>query len=124
MYNRKFAKFEDLLGRTLVRIKNDFEDEIRFFTDDGQEFMQYHEQDCCETVEVEDIAGDLDDLIGTPILCAEERVSHDGPGGNSYADSETWTFYELRTIKGSVTIRWHGESNGYYSESVDFIQVK
>ena len=77
---------------------------------------------------LEDIVGDLDDLIDSEILMAEE-VTHnsENPKGieiPEYQDSFTWTFYKLRTMKGSVTIRWYGESNGYYSESVDFEKLK
>ena len=57
----------------------------------------------------------------SPLLVAEE-VSSDGappPDRQWGVDSYTWTFYRFQTIRGSVTVRWLGESNGYYSESVD-----
>ena len=123
---KEYPKFEDLKGKTLTQIFNN-NDEIIFHTDSGEIYRQSHDQDCCESVTVEDIAGDLNDLIGSPILMAEE-VIHNGenPEGVTipeYQDSFTWTFYKLATIKGSVTIRWYGESNGYYSESVDFARI-
>ena len=71
-----------------------------------------------------DIVGDLEDLIGHPIFMAEEVTNENtNPPGveiPEYQDSFTWTFYKLATIKGSVTVSWYGESNGYYNESVSF----
>lgn len=113
-------KFEDLLGKTLLKVENLDNERIRFECNNGEVFELYHMQDCCEHVVVEEIAGDLSDLVGYPILLAEEAVSQDPPPGSERQESDTWTFYKLRTIKGSVDIRWHGVSNGYYSESVDF----
>lgn len=79
----------------------------------------FHGQDCCEEVWLEDIIGDLDDLVGSPILKAEKRTDENLPPVENSDFSYTWTFYEFATIKGSVTLRWFGTSNGYYSEDVD-----
>ena len=76
----------------------------------------YHEQDCCENVVVEEVIGDFSDFIGQPITSVEERSDE----GDSDYGHITWTFYEFTCPKGTVTVRWIGESNGYYSEAVDW----
>jgi len=111
------VKFEHLKGKTLTKIEI-FDDKI-FFHTKNQIYKMFHYKQCCESVYIEDICGELDWLIGTPILLAEERISEDGPL-YEYHESFCWTFYEIATLNGAVTIRWYGSSNGYYSESVDF----
>ncbi|QHJ84379.1 MAG: hypothetical protein [Bacteriophage sp.] len=93
-------------------------EELSIVFSDGSSCLFYHDQDCCETVEIEDVAGDFSDFIGQPLTMVEERISEEGPG--DWNDHITWTFYEFVCPKGSVTVRWFGSSNGYYSESVDF----
>lgn len=118
--------FEDLKGQTLIRIETYRDEELVFTLQNGEVYVLYHEQDCCESVRIEDIVGDLADLVGTPILLAEEVSDIDLPPLGKYATQEsfTWTFYKLSTIKGSVTIRFYGTSNGYYSERVDWKKVR
>jgi len=133
----------ELVGKTLISVeRSEDSDELFFTCNTGEKYVLYHEQDCCETVTIDDICGDLEDLVGVPILKAEEvsneeyenafeekftkkskygyMVSEDG---GYKPESYTWTFYKFATIKGYVDVRWFGESNGYYSEGVDFAKI-
>lgn len=114
----------ELLGETIEKLDithtEESPHEILFICKSGRKFLMHHEQDCCERVLLIDTAGDLIDLIDNPVLVAEEETNQE----EHPTTSETWTFYKLATIKGSVTLRWHGESNGYYSESVSFSELK
>ena len=121
-------QFSDLLGRVIDNIDGieAGSDAIYWHMSDGPTYRMSHHQDCCESVSVADVIGDPTDLIGSPILLAEESSGCDDPVGYNppgYRESYTWTFYRIATAKGHVDIRWLGESNGWYSESVDFEKV-
>ena len=120
---------KELIGKTIVSIvgMEEGSEEIVFTTLDGKQYKMYHEQDCCESVTIDDVCGDVMDLIGSPLLSVEERVSDENPPDVKdieWQDSFTWTFYHFSTIKGYLDLRWYGESNGYYSERVDFEEIK
>lgn len=124
------AVFSDLTGKTISEIEGGSGGSVlSFHLSDGMEYRMSHEQECGESVAIEDISGDLDDLIGSPVLNAEESSNSDvNPEGSGKqpdheGDSFTWTFYRIATIRGSVVIRWYGTSNGHYSERVDFTEV-
>lgn len=114
-----------LVGKTLSKIErkyisDDAKDKLYFTTIVGETYLMEHQQDCCEQVYLDEIIGDLDDLLHSQIMYAEE-VSNQVDGRKNESDeSYTWTFYKISTIKGSVTLRWYGSSNGYYSERVNF----
>ena len=121
--------FSILKGLTITSIDGLEDDsaEVIFTTSEGRRFEMSHSQDCCERVSIEDICGDINDLLNSPILLAEEVTSEEDPEDiqKDYHDClYCWTFYKLSTFKGDVTIRWYGESNGYYSVSVNFHEIK
>lgn len=117
----------EFLGKvfTSVRMSENSEgdDAITFTCADGSEYRMLHQQDCCEDVYIEDVDGPLNLLEGSPVVMAEEIENSKNPL-NNYEESFTWTFYKIGTSLGSVTIRWYGSSNGYYSERVDIIRTK
>lgn len=110
----------NVIGKTVVDIRTDKHDYISFLFSDGSAMKMYHSQSCCENVTIDDINGDLNDLIGTPIILAELRTNvNEGGSVDEYDSSYTWSFYTFRAHKGFVDIRWYGTSNGHYSEDVD-----
>jgi hypothetical protein len=119
--------FDFLLGQTLDSVDGATKGSERIIvkTAEGRKFEMFHDHDCCESVEVEDVCGEIEELLNSPITMAESVSNNtDAPPDAREEDSWTWTFYKLGTAKGSVTIRWFGSSNGYYSERVTFAEAR
>lgn len=109
----------DFIGKTFVKIELDDNDSVTFICADRTRYIMQHDYHCCESVTLDDVCGEWADIIGFPILDAYESKNADVPKDGERVDSFSWSFYNITTIKGTVTLRWYGESNGYYSESVD-----
>ena len=118
-YFNGYVDVSDMLGQTISKI-NGMEsgsNQIDIYTNEAH-YVFYHDQECCESVHLEDVIGDPNDLIGKPLLMAE-AVHNAECDKEMHGACEEWTFYKFATINGYVTLRWYGDSNGYYSTSVD-----
>ena len=114
-WNSHHVSVEEMLNQTFTSVRAD--NETVTFENDQVRYVLYHDYDCCESVTVEEIIGDLEDLENLPLLISREDTNAEDPG-TCTSESYTWTFYNFATYKGYVTIRFLGESNGYYSEDV------
>lgn len=123
-YRNKRTALTAMVGQTVKDITGLEKDsgEVRIFTEEGNEYLFFHSQDCCESVALEDFELSAVSLDGGVIISAEE-IQGSGPEDHVCYESCTWTFYKVETTKGGLWMRWLGESNGYYSESVDFVWV-
>lgn len=107
-----YKEEEIFLGKTAIKVEAEDEKLTIEFEDVIVTFQ--HHQDCCEYVYIEDICGDLSDLVDSPFVefeTVEEDDPHNGECG-------MWTFYRFGTMKGHVVVRWYGSSNGYYGVGV------
>ena len=108
-----------LLGQTLVSVEGAHEgsNEIVFTPEtEAKRWRMFHRRDCCENVDVESVKGELENLLGSPVLSAAEEIE----SGDENYGTFTRTTFTITTAKGTVKIVWLGQSNGYYSEGVDF----
>lgn len=123
----KDSSVSDMLGLTMAEVVVDeVTQRVLFVATTGEAWVLMHFRDCCEDVSIESVVGDPQDLVGHPLLRSEESTSGDPPlpEDDTYGShSHTWTFYRFATVKGDVDIRWLGQSNGYYSESVSCVRV-
>ena len=109
------SKFEQIQGMAITSVVYKETDESLLIHLNTHVLEMLHHQDCCEIVYLADGVGSFEDLIGYPLL----EVSESSVNTNSADMSSTASYYNFRTVKASVQLRWVGESNGYYSETVD-----
>ena len=98
---------EALIGLTLRRCVRDG-NEIHLYANNGLTFSLGNPRDA----EIEDICGELVDLVGSPITMAEEESWDDDPS-DDYSRL-AWYYYKFATVKGYVTIRFEC-TDGYYA---------
>lgn len=127
MCYEKYVDIADLQGLVFDSVtRKDYHGyDAIYFENAEKTFILVHIQDCCEYVYIDDIVGDLEDLVGVEILSAEESYSYnEGEKASEHDESYTWTFYKFATQKGRVTVKFYGSSNGYYSESASVIKLQ
>lgn len=107
-----------LIGSTILSVEEccNYEAILRLETSEGILHFD-HDQECCESVWLEDGYEDLKDLEGQQILKIEEVEDNNRGGFDD--DYYEWTYYKISTFHGDATLRFYGTSNGYYSMGVD-----
>ena len=108
-------------GRTITKVEGLElgETKIYIYFSEDEYIKMYHQQDCCENVDLDDICGntELEGAIFYELV--EKKSDVELKAKDEYEESWTWTFYTIKTSKGYLDLRWYGSSNGYYGEDVD-----
>lgn len=106
---------QTIVGKTVKCIENIDNEKLLLYFTDGSSCQFYHYQDCCESVYIKD-SDNLSLLEGITLTgIIKEETDNEASWGTS-----TLTKLEFVSEKTVVRVTWLGESNGYYSENVDF----
>jgi len=112
-----------LKGERLIAVDGlkEGSEEVIFKTASGRVFKMYHEQDCCESVKITRHSSAYVHGGGLLVVEATEKIEENIPS----CESATRTTFIINGGGYSgFFIEWVGESNGYYSESVSFVEIK
>ncbi len=112
-----------LISKTLKNFNVVDGEELYLYFEDDSVAKFYHSQDCCESVNIIGLGySNFKDHLGSKITA----FLWDENDGNAEYEYESATLTDLTFYfdKDSVTVSFWGESNGYYSESVDFMWVE
>ena len=111
----KAINIDKIKGMTITAVVYKETDESLLIHLNTHVLEMIHHQECCESVYLADVVGSFEDLIGYPLLEVTESIVN----ADSEDMSSTASYYNFKTVKASVQLRWVGESNGYYSEAVN-----
>ena len=116
--SNNMCSIDELVGKVVMGLA--YSDEYFQILTDDCVYAFYHEYSCCESVWLTQVDGISDKIIGSRIVIAEKVVD----GKDTEYGHITWSFYKIGTNKGMIDFRFQGESNGYYSETVDLIKIE
>ena len=110
------SDFDKLVGETIVSCETDDNRSVVVLNaESGKSFCMFNGE-VGTTLELVDAEDDLNSLIGKKILFCEQTTSSD-------EDDRTWSFVKIRGFDVDVTLRFVGDSNGYYSEAVEISET-
>ena len=107
LLERNRVRFDVLVGEVLDAVDIDKEEnQILLTTRSGRKFLVYHEQDCCEKVQIVGQDGNFDNLIGRPLIEARDFAVDTG---------EIESYYDINDNSWGKRFR---VSNSFYPSSV------
>lgn len=113
--------FSKLIGKTITQAFITKDNTKLILKSHDQTFTLYGSSDDDADSWVEDIDNDLSTILNSPILSVQEKSKKlsdkdiDQKNSAHVENYPTWYFYEISTIKGSVTLRFYSQDGTFYS---------